>query len=66
LLASVTVWSKNDTAPANGSSVSIVVGASLPTSTAYAPNPIIISNGGTVTWTNNDNTTHTSVADGGA
>ncbi len=67
LLASVMACSNsNNTAPSNGSPVSIVVGASLLTSTAYAPNPIIISNGGTVTWTNNDNTTHTSVADGGA
>ena len=57
---------KNNTAPSNGSSVSIVVGASVLTSTAYVPNPIIVSNGGTVTWTNNDNTTHTSVADGGS
>ena len=36
------------------------------TTTAYAPNPIAIAVGGTVTWTNNDSTTHTSVANGGA
>jgi plastocyanin len=28
--------------------------------TAYAPNPITVSIGGSVTWTNNDSTTHTS------
>jgi len=48
-----------------GSPVSIVSGASTKTTTAYSPSPITISVGGTVTWTNNDNTTHTSTADGG-
>jgi plastocyanin len=42
-----------------GTPVSIVSGASVKTSTAYSPSPINISAGGTVTWTNNDNTTHT-------
>jgi plastocyanin len=52
----------------SGSSVaaSIVTGASTMTTTAYSPNPIAVSVGGTLTWTNNDSTTHTSVADGGA
>ena len=36
------------------------------TTTAYAPNPITVAVGGTVTWTNNDSTTHTSVANGAA
>ena len=45
--------------PVNGTAVSIVSGASV------APNPVVISAGGVVTWVNNDNTTHTSVADGG-
>jgi plastocyanin len=36
------------------------------TTTAYAPNPISVSVGGSVTWTNNDATTHTSVANAGA
>jgi plastocyanin len=36
------------------------------TTTAYAPNPIAVPVGGTVTWTNNDSTTHTSSANGGA
>ncbi len=34
------------------------------TTTAFAPNPVAVAVGGTVTWTNNDSTTHTSV--GGA
>lgn len=49
-----------------GTSVSIVSGASLKTNTAYAPDPVVISTGGTVTWINNDNTTHTSSGDGGS
>ncbi len=50
----------------SGTAVSIVSGASTLTTTAYAPNPISVAVGGTVTWTNNDSTTHTSVANGGA
>jgi plastocyanin len=52
----------------SGSSVaaSIVTGASTMTTTAYTPNPITVAVGGTVTWTNNDSTTHTSTANGGA
>ena len=46
--------------------VSIVAGSSTMTTTAYAPNPITVSVGGSVTWTNNDSTTHTSTANGGA
>jgi plastocyanin len=46
--------------------VSMVNGASLLTSTAYAPNPVNITVGTTVMWVNNDNTAHTSTADGGA
>jgi plastocyanin len=34
------------------------------TTTAYAPNPIAVAVGGTVTWTNNDTATHTSTANG--
>ena len=52
--------------PTSGTPVSIVAGASTMTTTAYAPNPIVVSVGGTVTWMNNDNTAHTSTATGGA
>ncbi len=52
--------------PSGSSAISIVAGASTRTTTAYAPNPITVSVGGSVTWTNNDSTTHTSTADGGA
>ena len=56
------------TPPPSGSGIpaSIVAGASRMTTTAYAPNPITVAVGGTVTWTNNDSTTHTSTADAGA
>ena len=49
-----------------GTPVSIVSGASLKTNTAFAPSPVVISAGGTVTWTNNDNTSHTSSGDDGS
>jgi len=42
----------------NGSPVSIVANSSTLTTNAYAPNPINVSVGGSVTWTNNDNFTH--------
>jgi plastocyanin len=51
--------------PSNGTPVSIVAGSSTLTTTAYAPNPINIAVGGTVTWTNNDNTAHTSSGNNG-
>lgn len=40
-------------------SVSIVPGASTLTTDAYSPNPIQVSVGTTVTWTNNDSQPHT-------
>ena len=46
--------------------VSIVSGSSTLTSAAYAPNPITVAVGGTVTWTNNDTTSHTATATNGA
>jgi plastocyanin len=49
----------------NGSPVSIVAGASTKTTTAFNPNPITISRGGSVTWMNNDTTSHTSTSDSG-
>jgi plastocyanin len=42
-----------------GTSVSIVSGSSSLTDTAYQPNPIQVSVGNTVTWTNNDSQPHT-------
>jgi plastocyanin len=48
-----------------GAPVSIVSGASVLTTTAFSPNPIAVAVGGSVTWTNNDNTAHTSTANNG-
>jgi plastocyanin len=47
-------------------SVSIVNGASLLSTTAYSPNPLNVSVGTTVTWKNNDSTTHDSTAVNGS
>src|SRR5215831_15037982 len=49
-----------------GTPVSIVNGSSTLTTTAYSPNPVSVAVGGTVTWTNNDITTHTATADNGS
>ncbi len=45
-----------------GSTVSIVVGASTLTTTAFSPNPINVSPGTTITWRNDDTVTHTSTS----
>ena len=60
--------SPSTTAPTTttGTPVSIVSGSSTLTTTAYSPNPVTVAVGGTVTWTNNDSVTHTSVANNGA
>src|SRR5262245_40094636 len=50
--------------PAGSTTVTIASGASIQTTTAFGINPLMISTGTTVSWLNNDNTTHTSVADG--
>jgi len=42
-----------------GASVSIVPGASSLTDTAFQPNPVQVSVGDTVTWTNDDSQPHT-------
>jgi plastocyanin len=47
------------TSAGGGTSVSIVSGASTLTTDAYSPNPIQVSVGTTVTWTNNDSQPHT-------
>jgi len=43
----------------NEATVSIVKGATSLNSKAFAPNPIKIKTGNTITWINNDNTIHT-------
>jgi plastocyanin len=50
----------------NGTPVTIVAGAERLTTTAYSPNPLTVSSGTTVTWTNRDSTTHTATSDSGA
>ena len=45
-----------------GTPVAIVSGSSVLTTTAFAPNPVSVAVGGSVTWVNNDNVTHTSTA----
>lgn len=49
----------------NGTPVTIVNGARSLTTTAYNPNPVTVSAGTTVTWTNQDSTTHTATSDSG-
>jgi plastocyanin len=49
----------------NGTPITIVNGAQVLTNTAYSPNPLTISAGATVTWTNKDTTTHTATSDTG-
>jgi plastocyanin len=51
-------------APAGATTVTIASGASTKTTAAFGANPLTISVGTTVSWLNNDNTTHTSAADG--
>lgn len=51
---------------ATGTPVSIVNGASVLTTTAFSPSTTTVAVGGSVTWTNNDNTAHTSTGSSGA
>jgi plastocyanin len=44
--------------------VDIARGASTLTTTAFGANPVTIPAGTTISWLNDDNTTHTSAADG--
>lgn len=55
----------NNTSSGNGTPVTIVKGAQTLTTTAYNPNPLAITAGTTVTWTNSDSTPHTAVSDNG-
>lgn len=59
--------SSSSTSPSTtGPQISIVNGASLLTTTAFSPNPMNVSVGGSVTWVNNDTTTHDARADNGS
>jgi len=58
--------SMTNPSPSNGTTVTIVTGAQSMTTTAYSPNPVTVSVGATVTWVNNDNTTHTATSNNGA
>src|ERR1700720_2215572 len=56
--------SNNNPAPApspSPMSISIVAGARLLTTTAYVPNPLSVARGTTVTWVNNDTSTHDNI-----
>ena len=50
-------------APAGSTTVTIGSGAFTQTTTAFGQNPLTIAVGTTISWLNNDNTTHTSTAD---
>ena len=50
------------TSAGGGTSVSIVPGSSTLTDTAFSPNPVEVSVGDTVTWTNDDTQPHTVVS----
>ena len=45
--------------------IAIPSGAQTRGTAAYAPNPMTVSAGTTVTWTNNDTVAHTATGDGG-
>ena len=62
--------SSSPAAPSGGTTpsslaVAIPIGARSLGTSAYAPNPITIVSGTTVTWTNNDTIAHTSTSDTG-
>ena len=52
----------NTGAAGGPTSVSIVPGSSSLTTDAYQPNPVQVSTGGTVTWTNDDAQPHTATS----
>lgn len=51
--------------PSGSVTVSMPVGASGLGPAGYAPNPVAITAGGSVTWVNNDSITHTATSDTG-
>jgi len=51
-------------APAGSTTVNIASGSSTQTTTAFGQNPLTVPVGSTVSWLNDDNTTHTSAGDG--
>lgn len=51
-------------APSGSTTVTISNGASTQTTTAFGVDPLVISTGTTISWLNDDNTTHTSTANG--
>jgi plastocyanin len=55
--------SSSPTSPSTGASVSIPVGARSLGASAYSPNPVTVTAGTTVTWTNGDSIAHTATSD---
>jgi plastocyanin len=53
-------------APTGAATVNIPTNARTLGASAYVPNPVTISQGAVVTWSNTDSTTHDVVADGGS
>ena len=51
-------------APAGSTTVTIASGASNQTTTAFGVDPLVVSTGTTISWLNDDTTTHTSTGDG--
>jgi plastocyanin len=62
LLVLVAGCGSSNTPSTSATTISIVAGASLLTSTAYGANPLTITAGTTVKWVNNDNMAHTATS----
>ena len=63
---SATPTSPTPSPSTSGSTVAIPQGAQSKGTGGYAPNPITVTVGTTVTWTNNDTTGHTVTSNAGA
>jgi plastocyanin len=63
VLASGCSSSSSPSSPSNGTSVSIPVGARTLGASGYSPNPVTVTAGTTVTWTNGDSIAHTATSD---